>query len=437
MTLRTKFILYLLILHTVFVGLSLAVFFFYPVWLFFLEGLFLFTLLYGLRLINSFFGSLNLIKTGTKFIAEQDFTSRFPEVGQEEIDQLINVYNKMIDQLKNERIQLQEQNFFLDKILDASPSGVLIFDFDGKISSANPSSEKILQSLKQDLIGKTLEELNKPFCQVLPEIETYQARVISLAAGRRIKCQRLEFFDRGFARYFFLLQELTEELQQSEKAAYEKLIRMMSHEVNNSIAATNSLLHSCLNYKQQLDLDDQEDFETALTVIISRTAQLNTFMNSLAEVVRLPNPKLSPTNVKELLETLEILLRSECQKRSIVWHWQIIKTPRLVEMDKIQMQQVFVNILKNAVEAIENNGSITIKLDENDQGSFVTIIDTGKGISSEVQAKLFTPFFSTKDNGQGIGLMLVKEILSNHHFSFSLESDIGGPTQFTIFFQNN
>ncbi len=436
MTLRTKFILYILLLHSIFTALALGIFFFYPIWLFVLEGFFLISLFVGIKLINSFFGTLDLIRSGAQFIEEKDFTSHFQLVGHTEMDQLISVYNKMVDNLKDERVKLQEQNFFLDKILAASPSGVLICDFDNKISSANLSAEKILQTRASELLGKALEALHPPFSQALSGLETYQSNVISLQGGRRVKCRRSEFMDRGFPRYFFLLEELTEELRYSEKNAYEKLIRMMSHEINNSVAATNSLLNSCLNYKNQLLDEDKEDYENALSVIISRNSQLNVFMNSFAEVIRLPEPKVSLTDVKQMLESLETLMRSECQKHSIDWHWELLQTIELVEMDKIQMEQVFVNILKNAVEAIGSNGTITIKLGKQIDRSYVAILDTGKGISPKIQSRLFTPFFSTKENGQGIGLMLVQEILNKHSFEFSLESQVGKPTEFIIFFKN-
>ena len=114
------------------------------------------------------------------------------------------------------------------------------------------------------------------------------------AGGRRVRVQRGTFLDRGFSRSFFLLEELTEELRQSEKAAYEKLIRMMSHEVNNSVGASSSLLQSSLSYSAQLSRGDRADFERALQIAIDRMGQLNLFMRSFADVVRLPAPARQP-----------------------------------------------------------------------------------------------------------------------------------------------
>ena len=102
-------------------------------------------------------------------------------------------------------------------------------------------------------------------------------------------------------------------------------------------------------------------------------------------------------------------------------------------LDRAQMEQALVNVCKNALEAIGQDGTITVRLGRKDGRPFLVVEDTGPGLSPEARANLFTPFFSTKDNGQGIGLTLVQEVLSQHRFDFALESRPGGPTQFTIF----
>jgi nitrogen fixation/metabolism regulation signal transduction histidine kinase len=125
------------------------------------------------------------------------------------------------------------------------------------------------------------------------DLNVGESKIIALHGSWRVKCSRFEFLDRGFAGTIIILEELTAELRQTENAAYGKLIRIMSHEVNNSTGAVNSLLHSCLNYSGQLRPEDREDYEAALRVVLSRTDQLNSFMQSFADVVRLPAPKLA------------------------------------------------------------------------------------------------------------------------------------------------
>ncbi|HET9532464.1 MAG TPA: ATP-binding protein [Blastocatellia bacterium] len=437
MTLRLKFILYLVLIHLLFAAVAVYLLLQDRWWLLAVEAVFIISLATGLRLIRDLFGTIGLIQTGAQFINDGDFTARFREVGQKEMDQLIHIYNRMIDHLREERTRLQEQHYFLDRVLTASPSGIVTLDFDDRIATVNPAAERMLQAEAADLIGRKLAELDSAFALEMDALKVGESRVIPLMGRRRVRCQKSHFLDRGFPRSFILMEELTEELRQSEKSAYEKLIRMMSHEVNNSVGSANSLLHSCLHYRDQLDEEDRKDFVTALGVVISRTEQLNRFMRSFADVVRLPQPRPHPCNVEELLEEIHILMRAELARRNIEWVWEIESHLGPVMMDRAQIEQALVNIVKNSIEAIGENGKIGIRLGRRGGRAFLTVEDTGCGISPEVRLQLFTPFFSTKENGQGIGLTLVQEILDRHGFEFSLEAVAGGPTEFTIYFGND
>jgi nitrogen fixation/metabolism regulation signal transduction histidine kinase len=433
-SLRLKFIIYLIIVHLLFAGVAIYLLSKHRIWLLAVEAVFVISLAAGIKLISNLFGTIELINTGAQFIEDSDFSSRFREVGQPEMDRLVHVYNRMADSLREERTRMQEQNYFLDKILNASPSGVITFDFDGRIAMLNRAAERMLQRNAGDVIGRKLNELSSAFAESLIDLKLSEPQVIALVGRRRVKCQRSQFLDRGFTRDFILMEELTEELRQAEKTAYEKVIRLMSHEVNNSVGSANSLLHSCLHYSDQLRSEDRGDFETAINVVIGRTDQLNTFMRNFADVFRLPPPNLQPCVVKKLIEDVAFLFKAECGRRQIeiVWDTQAELDP--VRLDRGQMEQVFINVLNNAIEAIGEDGSITIRLGNKMGKDFVVIEDTGCGISPSVRANLFTPFFSTKGNGQGIGLTLVQEILDQHGFEFSLESQPGQPTQFTIYF---
>jgi signal transduction histidine kinase len=250
-----------------------------------------------------------------------------------------------------------------------------------------------------------------------------------------VKCHKGTFVDRGFPRTFVLVEELTEELRQYEKAAYEKLIRMLSHEVNNTVGAANSLLHSCLTYAPQIREEDRHDFETALRVVIQRTEQLSAFMRSFADVVRLPAPRLELCDLRQLMESIAVLMRPACAERGVAWQWAIEGDGLgAVLLDRAQMEQAVVNVCKNALEAAGRDGTITVRMGRRGGRRFLAVEDSGPPIPEEVRALLFTPFFSTKENGQGLGLTLVQEILERHHFEYSLESEAGGPTTFTILF---
>jgi two-component system nitrogen regulation sensor histidine kinase NtrY len=436
-SLRRRFFLYLAAVHLLFAGIAVGTYWQNKALLLVVEVLLVLSIAVGIALVRSLFGTLDLVRSGAQFLQESDFGIRFREVGQPEMDQLITVYNRMVDHLREERIRLEEQHHFMDRILAASPSGVVTLDLDGRIATVNPAAERLLRETRASLVGRRLEDAPGSHARRLTALESGASQVIALGGGRRAKCQRSEFMDRGFTRSFFMLEELTEELRRSEKAAYEKLIRMMSHEVNNSVGAATSLLDSCLHYKDQIRPEDRDDFERALGVVIGRTRELNVFMQGFSDVVRLPAPRPREVDLRGLIEDVGALFRAELGRRGIAWRFESGGAePVVLAMDRGQMEQVVVNIVKNAMEAIGEDGTITVRLTPGSAGRRTCLVveDTGGPLSAEVQAHLFTPFYTTRPNGQGIGLTIVQEILDRHGFEFSLEGGPGRPTQFTILF---
>ena len=434
MNLRSKLIIYLIGIHLIFLVTTFFIFLESRFWLFAIEGFFLLSFIIGFVLIRSLFKPVDLVITGSELIEEGDFTSKFRNTGQPELDQLVSLYNQMIKKLREERLNLEEQHLFLYKLLEATPSGVVIFDYDGRIEMVNPSAERLLEASKEELTGKKLNEIQRPYAGILDTLRSEKPVVVPFRGNRRIKCTKSQFIDKGFPRFFVLLEELTEEIRRSEKSAYEKLIRLLSHEVSNSVGAVNSLLQSCLFYIDQIKNTDRDDFETAVNTSISRLGNLNQFMKGYADIIRLPEPVLRRSNIMEIVQNCAALFRRESDEKRISWQWEIQAELPPIDLDRGQMEQVFVNIIKNAMEAIETDGTISVRTGNSNQKYHLIIEDTGNGISEDVRKNLFTPFFSTKDYGQGIGLTLVQEILNRHNFEFSLEGQPGGPTRFTIFF---
>ena len=432
MSLRSKIILYLVVIHLIWAAMAVLVFHQNRVWLLVVELFFAVSVLFGVLLVRAFFVPLQLIQTGAELMNERDFTCAFVETGQAEMDELIRVYNRMIEALREERLKLTEKHYFLQELINASPAGIVVLDYDGNITDLNPSAARLISYAGPEAAGKRLSELGDSIGGVLEALAVGESRVLSLHGNLRVRCQKSVFFDRGFPRHFILLEELTEELRLSEKRAYEKLIRVMSHEVNNSVGAISSLLESGANYAVQIESADREDFTTALMVARQRAQDLNGFMRRFADVVRLPLPDRRPCDVISLLEDLASLIQPELAKRKICLSWEIPDRPVLISMDKNQMEQVFLNVLKNAVEAIGQEGTITVKVGGEPDATVLSIEDSGTGLSAEVHQNLFTPFFTTKAEGQGIGLTLIQEILTQHGFQFVLENVDGKGARFSI-----
>ena len=320
LSLRAKVVLYLVLIHAVLGAISVLALRENRWLLLAVEGLFVLSIALGWMLVRSFFIPLDLIRTGAELMSERDFSSRFREVGQPEMDSLIRIYNEMSERLRDERLRLQEQNYFLDRLLAASPAGILTLDFDGRVSSVNPSARKLLQVGDGDVQSLPLAGLG-PLGAALAGVPAGESRVVA-DGPRRLKVSRAELFDRGFPRSFLLVEELTEELRSSEKAAYGKLIRMMSHEVNNSVGPVSSLLDSFRGYSSALGDEDRRDFEEAIDVAVARMRRLSAFMNGFAEVVRLPEPDRRPCDLRRLLDEIVLLLRPELERRRIRVEWE-------------------------------------------------------------------------------------------------------------------
>lgn len=432
MSLRAKIVAYLVLIHVV-LGVISFIALRESRWLLLaVEALFVLSILLGAMLVRSFFIPLDLIRTGAELMSERDFTSQFREVGQPEMDALIRIYNQMIERLRDERLTLQERNYFLDRLLSASPAGVLTLDFDGKVSSLNPAARELLQVPDEEALGHPLTQIG-PLGEALAAVPVGGSRVVS-HGPRRLKVSRAEFFDRGFPRTFLLIGELTEELRASEKAAYGKLIRMMSHEVNNSVGAVSSLLDSFRGYGADLSEEDRRDFLGAIDVAVNRMERLGAFMNGFAEVVRLPEPDRRPCDLRQLLEEILLLLRPELERRRIRAEWMANGPVPPVDLDRNQIEQVLVNVLKNAMESIGEDGRIGLRLVSDGERPVLAISDSGPGIPEGVQPLLFTPFFSTKRDGRGLGLTLIREILIAHGAGFGLENRPEGGAEFRVRF---
>ncbi|MBC8403416.1 MAG: HAMP domain-containing protein [Candidatus Marinimicrobia bacterium] len=434
MRLKTKYIIFIILLHSIFFILSLQLLVQHRWWFLLTEILILISIAVSVALYWSLIHPVNLITAGVETLKDRDFNTRFVKVGQVEMDQLIEVYNQMIDQLRAERVRQREQHFFLERLIEASPMGIIVLDFDDRITQLNPAAVKAISVSAEQCIGFNLVDVgDSELAAVLSQLTPGEARIVPINGILAYKCRKSQFRNQGFYHHFIMIEELTDELYKSEKRAYGKIIRLMSHEINNSVGAVNSVLDSFLAYKRYLPAEDQTDFEHAIDVVVTRNRHLNRFMTNYAEVVRLPKPNCEKHDLHHLLQTVETLMQVQCSRKNIDWLWQLASIPFEVIIDVQQFEHVLVNLVKNAVDAITFDGTITV-ITTTEPVKTLIIRDTGGGFTPEVRKQLFTPFFSTKKNGQGIGLTLVREILMNHGFRFALERPATDYTDFIIYF---
>ena len=401
-------------------------------WKFYLvEGIVTFSLFYLIYFYRKVVKPLNSIAGGMDLLQAQDFSSRLAPVGQREADRIVSIFNRMMNQLKEERLHLREQNHFLDLLIRTSPMGVIILTLDERISMVNKAALAFLnEKTEEDLLDKTMDMLNGSLAEDLTRLPKDTTTTIRLSDSHIYRCSHLSFIDRGFAHPFYLIESLTSEVMKAEKKAYEKVIRMIAHEVNNSVAGITSTLDTIDDALQTMD--DTEDIREVMRVCVERSYSMSRFITNFADVMKIPEPQLEEVHLNDRVVACKIFMENLCQHRDIDLQLDLCEENPLVSMDTSLFEQVIINIIKNATESIDTHGKVIIRTSS--VPLMLEIGDTGRGISKEVESKLFSPFFSTKPNGQGIGLIFIREVLMKHGCTFSLRTYPDGITRFKIFF---
>nr|WP_229506846.1 ATP-binding protein [Pseudoduganella rivuli] len=451
--LKLQFGLYLALLHAALFAAA-ATFARERPWLFLLmEAALLASTVYGYRLLARALEPLGYTRLFHGLLHDGEYAARLRAPGarsQPELEQLVQLFNAMLTRLYEERLKLGEQHGLLDRLLEATPSAVIVFDFDGRISVLNAAASALLGVA--DPVGKPLRHWldgglpasAAPRCASLLEqldrLAPDSGALLSDSDGRRYRGQRGHFHDRGFQRQFLLVDELTAELADSEHATYDKLIRVLGHEVNNTVAATASVLDSLLYYRDQLADSDADDFGTAIVAVKRRNVQLGEFIERFTRVVKMPAPELRPADMGALVDGIVALYREPCRSRGITLAWGRRDAVPPLQLDSQLMEQALLNVVKNAMEAVEttmreqavSGGTIALSLQAEEGGVRLSITDSGRRLSGVPASQLFTPFFSTKKGGQGIGLLFVREVLNRHGYSHRLAADAQGDTCFEI-----
>lgn len=376
--------------------------------------------------------TINALANGMDLLKEKDFSSRLTPVGQHDADRIVDVFNRMMSQLKTERLRLREQNHLLDLIVQTSPMGVVIMDFDGKITSANGSAVRFLgYTADADILGRKMTELSSPLAMRLNAVEQGMTETLRIGDAMIYRCSRLSFVDRGFHHPFILIESLTSEVMKAEKKAYEKVIRMIAHEVNNSVAGVTSAMESVEESLPTTGCD--ADLREIMQVCVERCHSMSRFITRFADVVKIPEPILRRENINDCVTRCSLFMETMGNDRDISLTLNLSPEPLDVMLDASLIEHALVNIIKNSVESIGRGGHITVTT-RRETVPVVEIADDGKGIDSDTADRLFTPFFSTKPDGQGLGLIFIREVLMKHNCLFSLRTYDDGITRFIIRF---
>lgn len=457
MTLRRQLGAYLAGLHLLlFVGAGFLLVG-QPLWFVAAEALLLASLLGGVVLVRRALEPLGYTRRFHDLLQDQNYANRLAAPSSGELEELVGMFNTMLAALHRERLAAGEQQGFLDRLLEATPHAVLVFDFDGAISLVNASALSLLgldgahgKPLAGWLAGEApfaagldarARERSLDLVAQLDALPAGDSRMLTDLDGRRYRAQRGQFFDRGFARHFLMIEDLSAELEDSERATYARLVRVLAHEVNNTVAATRSVLDSLLYYRSQLLEADAVDFATAIDAVKRRNISLGEFIDRFTRVVKMPAPELRPAELRPIVDDILWLNREQCARAGIRLGWRRCDTVPPQLLDVGLMEAALLNIVKNAIEAVLARqakgiagGHVELALERAGSDAVLAVTDSADLLGELPPRQLFTPFFSTKQGGQGIGLMFVREVLMRHGLPYSLASTGQGETRFEIRF---
>lgn len=376
-------------------------------------------------------------------IKNEDFTLRFPErvniKSFKELNQSLNRVNNLIQEV---HVQLQTRENYYQEILKQARIGIMTFNEKGHILFSNPVMETLvnhspLNHIRQ--LNKVNEELFTTFKDFIP----FERKLFQLTNEREQKQLALKATPIALADESLLLvvgQDIHHELDEKETESWVRLIRVLTHEIMNSIAPITSISESVLKHHQKNDFDEnaRKTAVKGLQVIKEQSNDLMDFVQSYRSFLNVPKPDKEPVEVSKLFEKVELLTQREAAE-NITISWMVNPETLALFIDEKQLTQVLINLVKNAIHALEtiNGGKIKVNAGVSNSGKkFIEVLDNGPGINQETMENIFVPFFTTKEKGTGIGLSLSKQIMHLHGGDIRVHSILDKETRFTLIFNS-
>ncbi len=359
-------------------------------------------------------------------IRNRDFSLRFPAEkmhGSER--ELAEEMNDVISGFREDLIRQERQYGQYEAILNLVDSSLIVADTEGNVSWMNQKAVDNLCGFKITHLSM-LEAVHPDLASTLNALIPGQPKILTLNLdGReeRLKLSMASYISEGSDVCIYSIENVNLLVQQSEIEAQRKLIRVLTHEIMNSLSPIISLSDMLTETNRQLD----EDSALALSAINRRSKGLLKFVENYRKLSRLSQPHLEWVRIGDIFEGLHALF-----PESFI-EFQIEDPDIQLQLDRHQMEQVLINLIKNAVEAVEENPSVTVstKADHPNHRFMISVADNGCGISPDAADSIFLPFFTTKSGGSGIGLSLSRQIVSMHGGSISFDTTSTGTT-FTI-----
>ena len=363
--------------------------------------------------------SLQGLDDGLRAFRDGDFSMRLAPGGDEQTMEIKQLYNGVADELRIQRADVYQKELLLDTILQRTPVAVLLVNSADRVVYSNVAARELFSGGGR-IDGLHFSPLLASVVEPIRDALQVGADAIVVVPGAEhdetFHISQRTFRLNTLEHRLILVERLTAELRRQEVAVWKKAIRVINHEINNTIAPVSSLFHSARIAQEKPDR--RHKLDEIYDAIDERLVFLRSFLESYAQFARLPTPRKQTTRWSEILPDVRALYEFRVEG----------DTRAEVSVDRAQIQQVLINLIKNAHESGSDPASIVVSL----QRHIIRVSDAGRGMSEDVLRQALVPFYSTKQGGTGVGLALSNEIIEAHGGRMRLEARPGGGTIVTV-----
>ncbi len=364
------------------------------------------------------------------------------------VQRLHRELNEAMMKLRNSRRERDSEFLFFKNIVMHVGIGLIIFREDGRIEIFNSAARRLMKVNRANNIHD-LREVSETLVNVFMKLKTGGRELLRLKIGDdlfQLSIYAIELTLRGENVKLISIQNIQSELEEKEMEAWQNLVRVLTHEIMNSVTPISSLAgileeelkhHMKISDKAEFTEDQLSDIHLSLQTISKRSEGLIQFVREFRSLTSIPKPRPVQIHVKKLLDELSMLHKKDLMERNIQLDVSIYPDDLTVTGDKNMIEQVLINLLRNAMQAFEEeqDKKIILKASLNEKSRpVISVRDNGTGIDPEALEKIFIPFFTTKKTGSGIGLSLSRQIMRQHQGTLTVKSTVGQGTEFFLRF---
>jgi len=379
-----------------------------------------------------------------------DFSQTFSAKGRgRSFDELSTAFGEVVDQFRKIRAEKEEHFLYLQTVVQHIGVGLIAFTPDGAVTLINNAAKRIL-GVNQLIDIRSLKRLSEELVTVLLNVRSGDKSLVKVELHGeflQLVVYATELKLRGAHQTLVSIQNIQSELDEKEMEAWQKLVRVLTHEIMNSLTPISSLastVHELLSPSSgdettsaTMNVETMQDIRGAVETIEKRSQGLLHFVDAYRNLARIPRPNFNILSVSDLFYRAEHLMQEHIHSAGVTFSSRVEPSSLELTADAELIEQVLINLLRNAMEAVAGQSDRRVALNARIGQSgriIVEVSDNGPGIPKDVQERIFVPFFTTKPNGSGIGLSLSKQIMRLHRGSISVTSDDGKETTFTLRF---